>query len=366
MPEPSFWVLVFGVAFVVQIVYWGLLRHGFLRAQREAFPGVERPVPPMTVVVAARDEARRLPTLLSALTRQTHPHYEIILVDDASVDATVAILRTWQDDHPLLRVVSVVQPEEPRKKRALTQGIDGAAYPLLALTDADCAPPPGWLMVLAQRHARMPGEKLLIGYSPFRKAPGLLNRLARYETFVTGFLTAATVGLGRPYMAVGRNLSYSQALFEHVEGFTPILHALSGDDDLFVQHVFRHRAASIHHLFDPRTFVPSEAPATWRAWFRQKRRHLSAGRFYDREVQVHLALFQGTSIALWLAPLALGWLGAGLLGTKLLAQHLILHRAAHALHERDLLATQPFLEVLYVAYNLLLAPLGLTRLPRRW
>ncbi len=359
-------LLLCAIAFAIQIAYWMVLRYGFERAQRSAVPEPEASLPPVSVVVAARDEAAHLPTLLAALTRQTHPCYEIILVDDASTDATPEIVWAWQQAHANVRLLRLEQPQAPRKKHALAQGIAAARYDLLALTDADCAPPPGWLAVLAQHHAAASADTLLIGYSPFRKAPGLLNRLARYETFVTGFLTAATVGIGRPYMAVGRNLSYGRALFHRLDGFAHSHHSISGDDDLLVQEVVRCRAAVVRHVFDPRAFVLSDPPATWRQWLRQKLRHLSAGRFYDRGVQAHLTLFHATGVALWAAPFAAGWVGAGLLATRLLVQGLVLRRAAHLLGERDLLPAQPFLELLYAAYNLLIAPLGLARMPKRW
>ncbi len=360
------WLILFGAAFVAQVVYWLLLRYGFERAQRGPAPEAPPSLPPMTVVVAARDEAACLPTLLAALARQTHPRYEVVVVDDASTDATPEVVGAWARAHTFLRLVRLETPQAPRKKHALAKGIEAASYELLAFTDADCAPPPGWLATLAHYHAAAPGDVVLVGYSPFHKAPGLLNRLARYETFVTGFLTVAAVGLGRPYMAVGRNLSYGRAVFGRLGGFVHSLASMSGDDDLLVQEVARRRAAAVRPLFDPCTFVPSDPPATWRQWVRQKRRHVSAGRFYSRGVQAHLALFQATGIALWAAPLWLGWLGVALLAARLLVQGLALRRAAYVFRERDLLPTQPLLDLLYAAYNLLLAPLGLARMPRRW
>lgn len=356
---------LFAAAGAVQLAYWGLLHRGFARARRTGGTAPATP-PPVSVVVAARDEAACLPALLAALARQTHPDFEIVLVDDASEDATAEIARAWHRRLPNLRLVRVTDPQPPRKKRALTQGIDAATHDVLAFTDADCTPPPTWLAALARRHAEAPEGTVLVGYSPFRRAPGAVNRLARYETFVTGFLTAAAIGLGRPYMAVGRNLSYRRRLFRRLGGFAHSLHAMSGDDDLLVQEAARQRAAPVRAVLDPATFVPTDAPATWRAWLRQKRRHVSAGRYYDAATQAHLALFHATGVGLWLAPFALGWPGAALLGTKLAVQGLVLRRAAHVLRERDLMAVQPLLELGYAAYNLLVAPLGLARRPRRW
>ncbi|MDX1547151.1 MAG: hypothetical protein R3247_09195, partial [Rhodothermales bacterium] len=161
------------------------------------------------------------------------------------------------------------------------------------------------------------------------------------------------------------NLSYRRGLFRRLGGFAHSLHAMSGDDDLLVQEVARQRAAPVRAVLDPATFVPTDAPATWRAWLRQKRRHVSAGRYYGAATQAHLALFHATGTGLWLAPLALGWPGAVLLGAKLAVQGLVLRRAAHVLHERDLMPVQPLLELGYAAYHLFVAPLGLARRPRR-
>ncbi len=359
------WLFLFGAAFVVQAAYWRRLHRGFqIATQEEAGPAEK--LLPMSVVVAARDEEANLPPLLDALARQAHPRFEVVVVDDASTDRTAAIVRARAAQDDRFRLVQVEEPEPPRKKHALTLGIAAAQHGLLAFTDADCRPPPGWLATLARHHAAHSEGAVLVGYGPFRRRPGLLNRFTRYETFVSGFLGAAGLGLGRPFMAVGRNLSYPRALFTRIGGFAHSLQSLSGDDDLLVQEVARRRAAPIHFVADSGAFVPTDAPATWGQWRRQKLRHVSAGRFYDRRVQVHLTLFHTTSIALWGAPLLAGWPGAGLLAAKLLIQAAILRPAARVLDERDLLPVQPFLELLYTLYTLLVAPLGALKAPRKW
>ena len=369
------WLLVFSIFFVIHVAYWLLLRRGLQRAfAQDATPGPSgrtEALPPLSVVVAARDEETDLPVLLDALIRQTHPRFEIVVVDDASVDATPQIVRRWaaryaDSEHVSIRLMQVETPQSPRKKHALTRGIAAARHALLALTDADCAPPPDWLAALAARHAAAPEETLFLGYSPYRPAPGVLNRLARYETFVTGLYTAAAAGLGRPYMAVGRNMSYPKALFDRVDGFAHSLASLSGDDDLFVQHVARENAAPVRHVFGWATRVLTDAPASWHAWLRQKRRHASAGRFYAPAPRRHLALFHATDLALWLAPFFAGWPGAALLAARLAVQGVVLRRATRRLGEKKLLSAFPLWALLYALYTLLVVPLGLLRVPDEW
>ena len=358
--------------------YWLALGAGWRReraraadAQAAATEDAPGDGPPLSVVVAARNEEAVLPTLLAALAAQTHPALEVVIVDDASTDATAAVVEAHAATapHPV-RLVRVADPQPPRKKHALTQGLAAARHPRVALTDADCAPPPGWAAALARTHAawaaREVPEVVLVGYSPYRRRGGLLGRFARYETFAEGCWAAAAVGLGRAYMAVGRNLSYPVALFHRLGGFAHSARSMSGDDDLFVQAVRRRAAAPIRFVFDPATFVATDAPPSWRAWLHQKRRHASAGRFYARGPQVHLALFHAAGLLRWLAPAALGATGWGLLAATLLAEGAVLGRAARALGEDDLMPLFPLWSLGYTLYATVVAPLGLLRPPASW
>ncbi len=195
-------------------------------------------------------------------------------------------------------------------------------------------------------------------YCPYHARPTAVNALARYEAFVTGFLTAAAIGLERPYMAVGRGLSYPKVLFERLGGFSQHAHLVSGDDDLLVQAAARLPGVRVVHPIGEATYVFSEAPSSWRAWLRQKRRHLSDGPHYERSIQLHLGLFHTTALALWLAPLT-GWRGASLLAARTGVWAWALYPAAQTLGAGDLWRRLPMLETGYALYNALLAPLSM-------
>jgi len=356
---------LFGGLLTVLVLYTVLIGWGWRRAQQQLHVSAEGDPPPVSVIVAARNEAGTLPSLLDALAAQTHPNHEVVLVDDASTDDTAAVITDWAENRPYVTVVRVTEPAPPRKKNALARGIEAATHDLLAFTDADCTPPPTWLSTLAQTHKDTEEDCVLVGYSPLR-GPGLVGRFSRYETLVAGLYTGAAIGWGRPYMAVGRNLSYSRGVFEATGGFAPTDDALSGDDDLFVQAVHRRTDAPIRALLDSRTFVPAEAPSSWTDWWRQRRRHVSAGRHYSWVVGLHLTVLHFSLILLWLAPLLLGKLGVGLLATGLLARHSQLEPAARAVEETDLLALFPLWELGYALYHMIVVPVGLLWPPNRW
>merc|ERR1711969_496890 len=108
------------------------------RLGAEAEEGTTASALPISVVVAARDEAERLPALLDALASQTHRPFEVVVVDDRSTDATAQRV-TWRTtDFPVpLRLVSVAEgaPEAaglPPKKHALERGAEATSFDRLA------------------------------------------------------------------------------------------------------------------------------------------------------------------------------------------------------------------------------------------
>ncbi|MEM8600649.1 MAG: glycosyltransferase [Bacteroidota bacterium] len=376
-------LVLFGGAFAVQVVAWLALAVGFARAERHtstpsgdaaAEPSGMAEVPvmaamPIAVLVAARNEAARLPALLDALAAQTHPPAEVLIADDGSTDGTAAVAETYADRLPV-RVVAIAEGDAgaaglPRKKHALSRAIAAARHDRLAFTDADCVPAPDWLAAFARAATAEP-DAVLVGTSPTRPArevpdtPPSLASLVRFETMVTAFLTAAALGLGRPYMAVGRSISYPKSLFERLGGFAHQAASLSGDDDLLVQEVHRQRAAPIRFVAD--AVAPTDPPTTLGGWLRQKQRHTSAGRFYDRTALALLAGFHLTHGLVWLgAPVfwALGsWTGAGLLAALLLIQRGVLRGPAETLGTADVMPAWPFWMWGYALYNSFAAPLG--------
>jgi glycosyltransferase involved in cell wall biosynthesis len=91
------------------------------------------------VIVAARDAADTLPRTLDALAAQVvDGGLEVIVVDDRSTDATAAIARA-------AGLGPVIASAGVGPAAARNAGAAVARAPLLAFTDADCFPTPGWL-----------------------------------------------------------------------------------------------------------------------------------------------------------------------------------------------------------------------------
>jgi glycosyltransferase involved in cell wall biosynthesis len=104
-----------------------------------AVPGPDAPERPrFSVVVPAHDEADLLGAALEALAAQdVDAAYEVLVVDNASTDATAAVARAHG-----VRVVP-----EPRRGvcQARQTGVDAARGEIIASTDADSVVSPDWL-----------------------------------------------------------------------------------------------------------------------------------------------------------------------------------------------------------------------------
>lgn len=101
----------------------------------------------VAVVVPTRNRSARLTRLVAALEAQTLPaeDFEVVFVDDASDDGTVAALEGMARATSLnLRVISRADRAGPAAAR--NEGWRATSAPVVAFTDDDCIPSPQWLV----------------------------------------------------------------------------------------------------------------------------------------------------------------------------------------------------------------------------
>ncbi|CAG7647957.1 glycosyltransferase family 2 protein [Actinacidiphila bryophytorum] len=203
------------------------------------------------VVVPAHQEAARIGATLDALAGQHDRDFTLVVVDNASTDGTGAHVRDFARRAPF----PVHLLREPAKGVgcAVDTGFRyaiGHGATLLARTDADCLPRPGW--TAGARGALRQGAGLVCGRIDARRDEhGPLGRAA-FRALVR---LAALFGRIRPahrrrhgYLApyrmhAGNNMAITAALYEAVGGMP---RRPSPTDRLFLNRVRRHTAAIVH------------------------------------------------------------------------------------------------------------------------
>jgi GT2 family glycosyltransferase len=102
--------------------------------------------PKVTVVCSTHGRSELLPRLVGALSAQTMPadDFEVVVVDDASPDDTSAVLERLAAGTPFaLRILRHARNRGAAAGR--NTGWRAAAADVVAFTDDDCVPGPGWL-----------------------------------------------------------------------------------------------------------------------------------------------------------------------------------------------------------------------------
>jgi cellulose synthase/poly-beta-1,6-N-acetylglucosamine synthase-like glycosyltransferase len=115
--------IVFIGATIVQLLFWLLV---FARLGTYAsIPPLgelnlsDDQLPPISVVICGCNEADNLSKYLDRFLAQDYPFFEVVVVNDNSVDETEKILLAFQKKYSILHPVTITEQHPPGKKHAL-------------------------------------------------------------------------------------------------------------------------------------------------------------------------------------------------------------------------------------------------------
>ncbi|NWJ51858.1 MAG: glycosyltransferase [Bacteroidetes bacterium] len=348
-------LIVFLTATAVQLIYFWFF---YSRLAFSRLPSPKDQQLPVSVVVCARNEYENLVIFLPLILEQNYPDFEVVVVNDASDDESIYLLRDFAEKYPNLKIVDLPQSLNffKGKKFPLSIGIKSAKNEIILLTDADCRPASkDWINVMQLRYDD-PDTEIVLGYGGYERSGGILNRLIRFDTLrvAMSYLSFALAGL--PYMGVGRNLSYRKSLFYRNNGFISHYQIPSGDDDLFINQVAK--SANTHIQIAKEAHTISIPKKSWTTWVRQKRRHLSTSNQYKWYHKLLLAIY----------PLTEGLFFAGFLflaitfylplcvfpafALRLISSLIVYKGVMKRLNEKNFLFITPFLEIFFLIFNI--------------
>ncbi len=106
--------------------------------------------PLISVVIPNWNGAQHLPVCLDSLSRQSYPHTEVIVVDNASEDDSLAILSGYPD------IQVLAQPRNLGFTGACNVGLRAAHGAIKVLLNNDTETDPEWLSILADAFGKHP------------------------------------------------------------------------------------------------------------------------------------------------------------------------------------------------------------------
>lgn len=356
------------LATLIQIFYWLYFFARLAFFKNTAKENLNEP--PVSVIICAKNEAENLKHFLPRILNQNYRSFEVIVVNDNSTDDSVKILTYLQKTFSHLRIIDFINNKKTQvgKKFALAEGIKNAKFETLLLTDADCYPASeDWLRIM--QNAINEKVEIGLGYGPYEERKGLLNKFIRFETIYTATQYFSFALAGMPYMGVGRNLIYKKKLFKQANGFKNHEDVASGDDDLFINAVAKHNNVGI--LIQPSTFVYSSPKTTLKAFFRQKSRHLSTGRRYQKKHQLLLGLLSLSHFMHYLGIIAVAIKISIIFAILLYLVRIFIicslyNRILKKLQDTPLLFWVPFLDAMYILYYVIFAPILFFGKTKRW
>ncbi len=223
------------------------------------------PSPLVSVVIAAYNDAAHLAECLDALARQDYgrDNYEVVVVDDGSTDETSAVVRA-------LSWVRYLYQENAGPSSARNLGVRKSKGGIIAFTDSDCVPEPGWLSALVAvfeagderlgavggPHIGHPDDALFA-----REMDLFLHRIGWATGYIKGSPHPGKVG-----HVASCNAAYKRHVFLRAGGFRPGL--FPGED---VDLDRRIRKIGYHIQFTPVARVLHHRPADKTAWRRMLR-----------------------------------------------------------------------------------------------
>ncbi len=253
-------------------------------------------LPPVSVVVPARNEELNIVRCIESLAALNYPadKIEIIVVNDRSTDSTGTILSLQQMRFPQLKVITIHSDGEKNlqgKAGALECGIRAAHSDFILMTDADCVVHTEW----ARSHVAAYSDERVGAVCAYTLIDGetFFARLQAVEWTSTHTMASAAVYYKQYLGCYGNNMSVRRRAYEAVGGYTSI--PFSVTEDLALLQAITSAGFFARYLCTAESGVSTLALQTLSEYIAQHKRWAIGG----RGLGYRAVLFVMTSAVFW-------------------------------------------------------------------
>lgn len=271
-----------GALLIIQYIYYLGIYYRMHRrniAEQKNELHFTKELPPLSVVICARNESENLRRFLPAVLEQDYPEFEVIVINDGSTDESEEVLSAFEEKYQHL--YHSFTPENARyisrKKLALTLGIKASKHEWLVFTEANCMPESNqWLRMMARNFT--PHTQIVLGYSGYERGKGWLHKRVSFDALFTALRYLGFALAGMPYMGIGRNLAYRKELFFKQKGYSTHLNLQRGEDDLFINQIAN--ADNTRVETDAQAIMRMQPVERYKEWKEEKVSYMATARYY--------------------------------------------------------------------------------------
>ena len=186
-------------------------------------------LPYVSVIIPAFNEEKYILQSLKALLNQDYPFYEIIITDNASTDATYALVKKFIETGFLKIPVMLIKESKQGTNFARESARKMATGSVIAQMDADCIPDPGWIRkgvasLLKGKRVAVTGPYYYFDGEKWMRHFSLLSQKICYP--LTNYIVQLT---GRAAILIGGNAFIRAQVLEEIGGYNTSL-TFYGDD----------------------------------------------------------------------------------------------------------------------------------------
>lgn len=210
-------------------------------------------IPTVSIIIPVYNDNQSLALCLRALGRQTYPQdrYEIIVVDNNSQEDVNEVVINFER-------AKLIHESQPGSYIARNRGLSVAQGDVIAFTDADCIPTPGWLEQGVSTLLSAPNVGLVAGHIDlFAQDINNPNPFELYEMLEMGFPQDKFIENG--HFGVTANLFTFKHVIQAVGDFDKTLK--SGGDKQWGQRVFQ---AGYQQLYAKDACIKHPTRNTWK------------------------------------------------------------------------------------------------------
>jgi len=243
----------------------------FSERPRARIPAI---LPPVAVLVPARNEADNMGECLDSLLKLNYPKnlLEIWIGNDASTDQTVKLVQQYEQHYPHVHLYEVTENlgSAKAKGNVLAHLVKQCKADYIFVTDADIEVSPSWIahllpFLMQDKVGMVSGTTVVDGKSYFEKWQGL-------EWMLGNGHIIGLDRLGLKSTAVGNNMAFTREAYLATGGYEQMPFSVTEDFQLFK--AIRQGRFNTHNLIETRSLNLSKAQTQLGELLHQRKRWL--------------------------------------------------------------------------------------------